>query len=603
MIKYLDYDSIDDYGQHIVPVNSMYELNKTASRGYSPELMKVITGMRRMPNRYYVVINALGSYETWGCNRNGDAFPVAGLTHKSLRTDMGTENDYGYKTFEYYAKLYKHHANKDPKRSFGDVIFSHWNPAIQRVELIVGIDTKSGKDIIDSLDAGEQVSCSMGCKVKYDRCSICDARAKSRAQYCKHLRDYLGKIVDADLAMTWSRELGRVILPGAQVFAWNDHPRFFDISRVYIGADRTSYFIGKAASLGRYTHSADTADAYGVTDDDVEKVAIIGKKSEIQKSVGSGDDDDVDGFVSRINKAKAVRKILDEKMSTAIASEPLIDNRVLNSTEGIPLENILSTLVGIGIHPKPAEFQRIVLVNIGMRNIADELEGNGIVFDSNVDCVPRSIDISERMFSPSIARSMSPYFARRSCMPHFIFERVPVVKLASASINNVKPDMFFVDNDREKAKPIISPALGLAGLAALYAGLKAKANGIGTRVMINTVLNNPILRSILGGGIMYKIYESSAPSVQPSLYSTPASQYENLLGNTNFSGIMKMSSLAQSVVMPNAYIANVYDQNPVTRNSNSVLGSNSFPEFVKTSGLRVGEIVRLVKKQLETMRP
>ena len=53
---------------------------------------------------------------------------------------MGSLNDYGYKTFEYYAYLFKHHVNKDPKKSFGEIIFSHWNPAIQRVELIVAIN-------------------------------------------------------------------------------------------------------------------------------------------------------------------------------------------------------------------------------------------------------------------------------------------------------------------------------------------------------------------------------------------------------------------------------------------------------------------------------
>ena len=109
MIKFVEYDSFDEHGQHIIPVNDLYHMNKVASGTYSPELMKVILNMKRRPDRYYVVINALGSHEVWGCNRNGDSFPESGLTHKSLRTDMGTINDYGFKTFEYYAKLYKHH--------------------------------------------------------------------------------------------------------------------------------------------------------------------------------------------------------------------------------------------------------------------------------------------------------------------------------------------------------------------------------------------------------------------------------------------------------------------------------------------------------------
>ena len=95
MIKYIEYDSIDETGKHIIPVNNLYHMNKTAAGGYSPELMKIILNMKRDPALYYVVVNALGSHEIWGSNRNGDGFPAAGLSHKSLRTDMGTQNDYG----------------------------------------------------------------------------------------------------------------------------------------------------------------------------------------------------------------------------------------------------------------------------------------------------------------------------------------------------------------------------------------------------------------------------------------------------------------------------------------------------------------------------
>ena len=147
MIKYVEFDAFDEYGQHITPVDAVCSMNKTASGGYSPELMKVILAMKRRDDRYYVVINALGSHEVWGSNKNGDGFPEVGLSHKSLRTDMSTSDDYGYKTFEYYAKLFKHHVNKDPKKSFGEVVFSHWNSILHRVELIVAINTITGKDI------------------------------------------------------------------------------------------------------------------------------------------------------------------------------------------------------------------------------------------------------------------------------------------------------------------------------------------------------------------------------------------------------------------------------------------------------------------------
>ena len=59
MIKYIEYDSIDETGQHIIPVNTLYHMNKTASGSYSPEIMKIILNMKRDPRLYYVVIRKL----------------------------------------------------------------------------------------------------------------------------------------------------------------------------------------------------------------------------------------------------------------------------------------------------------------------------------------------------------------------------------------------------------------------------------------------------------------------------------------------------------------------------------------------------------------
>ena len=183
MIKYIEFESIDEYGQHITPAFERPGVKLACE--YSQEITNFLANMPRDENLYYVVINALGSYEGWGPNRNGDAFPESGLNHVSLRTDMGTPNDYGYKTFEYYAKLYKHHVNKDPKKSFGDVLFSSWNPRIKRVELVVGIYRDKGASIIDAIENQNTVSVSMGCKVRYDRCSICGNKAQIGRASCR----------------------------------------------------------------------------------------------------------------------------------------------------------------------------------------------------------------------------------------------------------------------------------------------------------------------------------------------------------------------------------------------------------------------------------
>jgi len=534
MIKYVEFDSIDETGQHFIPINTMRDMTKTASGSYSPELMKVILNMKRRPDRYYIVINALGSYEYWGCNRNGDAFPEKGLSHLSLRTDMGSDNDYGYKTFEYYAKFYFHHINKNPDKSFGEVVFSHWNAPMHRVELIVAADPIKAKDVVDAIENSIPVNVSMGCRVRYDSCGICGNKARTRTQYCIHLKNHMREVIDKDTAEKWSRELGKIIRPGTQVFAINDYPKFFDISKVYIGADRTSYALGKAASLGYTILSVDLAEAYGVSDSDFDKIAMSGKKADIDKEVGGNlGGTDVDGVIVKSNNHDAIQKAIDENVQKTIAAEPMLPNNLLDSmAESMPLNNIFSTLLGLGIHPKPQEFQRIIIVRIGEKPMADALEDNGIVFDPNADVEPsNAINIHSNNFVDSLGKTLIPFLEKRSSFPTFLMPR-------------------YVEQDKTPgaASAIISAkdaqTEALLGLGAMYAGLKMNAAGMTYEDISKMFMNKPWLLPLIGGSVLYMIYKriNEAPSAEMQTLMRPASDYANILQNTNFSGHIKQSS-------------------------------------------------------------
>ncbi len=610
MIKYVEYESFDEHGQHIIPVNSLYEMNKTAS-AYSPELMKIIVGMKRREDRYYVVVNALGSYEVWGCNRNGDGFPEEGLTHKSLRTDMGTPNDYGYKTFEYYARVYKHHVNKDPKRSFGEIIFAHWNPVLHRIELIVAINRVTGKDIIDALEAGNLVAVSMGCKVRYDECNICGNHAKTRLEYCFHLKNYLRQIIDRALAERWSKEVGRIILPGTQVHAVNDYPRFFDLSKVYIGADRTSYILGKAASSGLVVCSADIAEAMGVTDDMVDKMAQVGKQSEINKNIGGGiSPDDVDGTVAKADKIRVIRKAIDERMNDAIVAEPKLPAQLLDSmANAVPVSSILSTMLGMGIHPKPLEFQRIILVRVGQKPLADELERQNLVFDYDDDTVePQTLNISNQGFNDTLGKLLTPHLQTRSCFPSFLGPRVQAILVKKASNAWLSPEQ---DTSYEKTK--ISPALkAIGGLAALYAGLKLKAAGYGPKQLAEIFTNRSWLRTLIGGGVLAKIYsEVGKKNAQDPIFR-PASEYEDVLQDTRFSGhltkessaqavanVLGTAGLAGAVLYPSAYILRAYNQRSLRRRGRTLFpGAGQSPVRMAAIGGAAAGAGTLLKENL-----
>lgn len=224
--------------------------DKIASADSTPEsLLRIAEQLKPRNDGRYVLLNALGAYETWGHNRNGDAFPEWSLKALDPPSDIARylqttvrkkypniiippREAYGEHTFPRYAHVYKYHQNTDPAKSIGDVIASAYNDKMKRVELIVFVRTKHAPDVVKMIDDGVPVPWSMGAKLPYDRCSICSAPAKRRADYCDHLKNWLG----------------RMLPDGRRVFAYNDFPRFFDISRVSTPADRSAWSIRKVAS-------------------------------------------------------------------------------------------------------------------------------------------------------------------------------------------------------------------------------------------------------------------------------------------------------------------------------------------------------------------
>ena len=175
---------------------------------------------------------ALGALESYGPNRNGDGFRETALKKY-------------HKTFEKYAKLYRNHKNKDPNESYGVVKLAVYNDKMKRVELLVGLNaTKSAAERnkghiadreLEKIARGEDFGVSMACRVPYDECSICGNIARSRDEYCTMekcagggCKTNLGKLV----------KIGNDI---KQVFVYNDHPSFFDISHVFRPADRIAW--------------------------------------------------------------------------------------------------------------------------------------------------------------------------------------------------------------------------------------------------------------------------------------------------------------------------------------------------------------------------
>lgn len=364
----------------------------------------------------YVLVNALGAGEYFGSNINADFFPWNALAHEG--------DDYGYKTFQ-TANAFQHHKNKDHLRAFGKPVLSVLNHPMKRVELIIQLDREKAKleqadGIITRIDAGEFPDVSMGCRVPYDICSICGHKSKTKLDYCEHMapkpeqRDVYGP--------------NKILKDGRKIYVINTLPKFFDISFVFIGADKTAKAMAKLASKGNMVclgeicaiprPSAEVAEmvSASLSQDSTEKVASANCdcggpccESDTEKLATA--------FSVKTEKTSAYAKLSEiikniptnsfsTKTLPALESEEKdLPNELIERMAKERIGGALSTATMLGIVLKPREFQRTILLRMGEGGLADELDSKGLTFRT-VSEVDSSIQIEKDDYVDDLAEAL-----------------------------------------------------------------------------------------------------------------------------------------------------------------------------------------------------
>jgi len=220
------------------------------------------------------------------CNRNGDyfneaptKFPLPFPKDASVRElDLVAGLVNTHPTF-LQGHVFKHHRNDNPAGAIGKIAAQAYNHDMHRGELIIKVPHGREWDAdLQKIASGGQVPFSMATRVPYDYCSGCGNRARSRAEYCEHLRDHLTDIIKT----------------GHQIFAVNDEGSFFDISKVFKPADRIAWSFRKVASILAQGGAA-LAEEYGLRDDPTlpavrsrrqhQKMALARKLGAIEKHI------------------------------------------------------------------------------------------------------------------------------------------------------------------------------------------------------------------------------------------------------------------------------------------------------------------------------
>jgi hypothetical protein len=242
------YDSTVDVGMRLI--EDPARLDKSASDIFGcPDI-------ELLPDKDHVGIHlvALGDFEHYGSNRNGDGFPKKACVKY-------------HDTFVKHGHLYRHHRNKDPEKSLGGVVKSAYNAPMGRIELFVHAHKDKAQDELHKLATDGDIPFSMACKVAFDRCSVCGTlrRSSKDPNQCDHVATQLGKIA----------EDGKVIC------THNDEPKFFDISFVTRPADRIAWHL-KAASDG-LLDSVKMAEVEGIWVPD--HLAIVSADAQAKRAI------------------------------------------------------------------------------------------------------------------------------------------------------------------------------------------------------------------------------------------------------------------------------------------------------------------------------
>lgn len=432
MIKVSFFASDSEHGPPAVPLLNRQTdgyLEKTAGQ-LLPEVSRYIEALRPREDACYVLVNAMGAGEYYGSNSNADWFPEAALIHApddwahNPHLDKPRSKDwpYGYPTF-YYAHPFAHHRNSDATRAFGEVELAAWNDAMKRVELVTRVDKDKcerfgGVAVWDKLKAGQYIDCSMGCRVPFDTASCClDWKKYRKAQATfdpkrhKHpgiaVLEFHKKDPIRGLAVTSKgycehmlHERNKIRPDGTKIFVYNDYPCFFDISFVFVGADKTAKVMLKIASRDR-----------GFWD--------VASSCEIADRLGYGEEKVASTKQARIKGGEIVKDVVPAPSAPGAArilskSDRDLPKDVLNALGGFPLEASLSTSGALGIVLRPAEFQRIFLVSTGSRGLADSYDSMGVCFPESLERGPLSLG-PERFLSV-IARLLLPFFSGRSAL-------------------------------------------------------------------------------------------------------------------------------------------------------------------------------------------
>jgi len=543
MIKQVQFRGRDDSGNIFCQPLLGEGLEKTAAVAersrLHPKIQDFVKAVRPTKHGIYVLVNALGAGEYWGSNVNGDLFPEKALIHAPSNWDklsvegmrqVAKKWEYGFPTFM-NAAPYRHHQNKDRSRAFGSVELAVWNPEMHRVELVVYLDRALCKkfdayDVIERIERGEFPDVSMGCRVPFDVCTICEHKSKTRDDYCEHAATMMNRILE----------------DGRKVAVRNDTPRFFDISFVFIGADKTAKVMAKLAQqgdqvcMGEFCTIPRLSVVVGDTFSKEAGAEVNPLEDFLMKTAGDncscgGACDPCAALLEKTSSTSPEKRASHHKLSELTKSIPAgpfsketlprlektekdIPKKILDEMGGLDLGSALSTAGLMGMVLKPREFQRVILIRIGEKPLADELDQEDKVFAPSEE-VDESIPIAPDLMDGGLKKLLMSMMGERSMASPALRRRAVRITIVTGPPSEKKVD-----------DPLMKK------IAAAYNGYRSNLIKKATQIRENLVSDSQ-LRSYLYGQSMAEAFAggvgktASADVMSPESFAYLVGAYQN----------------------------------------------------------------------------
>ena len=177
-------------------------------------------------DRLAIITRAISAHETYGPNKNGDAFSREQL-------------EKFHKTFYLKPHLWDHKMEIPYVRGIiGD---ANWNKKGDYVETLIFIDRDNFPKYASNVEKGLINSFSMGVEVKKAICSICNNIARTPNDLCEHAKHYKGLQVPTNEGLKLA-------------FEFNEDLNFIEQSAVVSPADPDSHTLQILASVKSADH-------------------------------------------------------------------------------------------------------------------------------------------------------------------------------------------------------------------------------------------------------------------------------------------------------------------------------------------------------------